>query len=377
MVERDHEHDPVPPSDDGDLMNLKEVARALGVHYMTAYRYVRHGRLPAERHLHVWLVRRADVEAFVRPVPRAGRNASVDPSAPPGDGQRSGDGQRGGDGQRSEPGGDRDPTGPVSGRTTVDWTGRFRQRLLAGDEVGAWTVVTQAQGSGFTPQRCLLELVSRAMAQIGDDVAAERLAIADQYVATAIAQRIGARVGARFRRGGRDRGTVVLGAPTGEHHALPIAVVADLVRLAGFAVVELGANVPPEAFGLAARRAVDPIAVGIGVTQVTYLDAARATIERVRYDAPGVPVLLGGRAVRNPEVAGLVGVAVWAADGSEVVAAVECLAADRRRRAGRDRAATATTAETATTADSPASTAETATAASTAETATTDPPRRR
>jgi methanogenic corrinoid protein MtbC1 len=169
------------------------------------------------------------------------------------------------------------------------------------------------------------------MADVGDGVAAGRLAIADQYVATATAQRIGARIGARFRRRGRSRGTVVLGAPTGERHALPIAVVADLVRLAGFAVVELGADVPPEAFGLAVRRAADPIAVGIGVTGVDHLDAARATIARVRADAPGVPVLIGGQAVRNPEVAGLVGVAVWAADGAELVAAVEALAATRRR----------------------------------------------
>ena len=123
----------------------------------------------------------------------------------------------------------------------------------------------------------------------------------------------------------------MFGAPAGERHALPITVVSDLVRFAGFAVVELGADVPPEAFGLAARRAADPIAVGIGVTTVDHLDAARAAIARVRAEAPDVPVLIGGQAVRNPQVAALVGPAVWAAGGDEVVAAVERLAADRRR----------------------------------------------
>ena len=32
-----------------ELITLHEAAARLGVHYMTAYRYVRTGRLPAER----------------------------------------------------------------------------------------------------------------------------------------------------------------------------------------------------------------------------------------------------------------------------------------------------------------------------------------
>ncbi len=285
--------DATPEAPPTEPLNLKQVARALDVHYMTAYRYVRQGRLPARQHGNVWLVDPADLEAFA--------------------------------------GASRPPVGGAARAAPVDWLGRFRDRLLAGDEVGAWTVVDHALASGFTPQRCLLDLVSAAMGDIGAGVGDGRLSLADQYIATATAQRVGVRLGARFRRRGRPRGTVVFGAPAGERHALPITVVSDLVRFAGFAVVELGADVPPEAFGLAARRAADPIAVGIGVTTVDHLDAARAAIACVRAEAPGVPVLIGGQAVRNPQVAALVGPAVWAAGGDEVVAAVERLAADHRR----------------------------------------------
>ncbi|HMG42508.1 MAG TPA: helix-turn-helix domain-containing protein [Acidimicrobiales bacterium] len=311
MVTRDQ----VPEERAADRLNLKQVARALGVHYMTAYRYVRQGRLPAVREGNVWMVDPADVESLASQVERRAPDCGVTDDCDPGAGAR----------------------GPV------DWLGRFRDRLLAGDEVGGWTVVSQALASGYSPQWCYLELISAAMAGIGEGIASGRLAVADQYVATATAQRVGARLGARFRRRGRSRGTVVLGAPTGERHALPIAVVSDLVRLAGFTVVELGADVPPEAFGLAARRAERPIAVGIGVTTVAHLDAARAAVARVRADAPGVPVLIGGQAVRSPEVAGLLGVTVWAADGDEVVAAIERLAADRQRAARRKPSAMAVT----------------------------------
>ncbi|HLU43332.1 MAG TPA: helix-turn-helix domain-containing protein, partial [Microthrixaceae bacterium] len=47
-----------------ETLNLKQVAQRLGVHYMTAYRYVRTGRLPARREGNVWLVEGADLAAF-------------------------------------------------------------------------------------------------------------------------------------------------------------------------------------------------------------------------------------------------------------------------------------------------------------------------
>jgi len=46
-------------------LNIKQVAAELGVHYMTAYRYVRTGRLAARKVGTGWVVRAADLERFV------------------------------------------------------------------------------------------------------------------------------------------------------------------------------------------------------------------------------------------------------------------------------------------------------------------------
>lgn len=266
-------------------LNLKQVARRLGVHYMTAYRYVRLGALPAWRDGTMWMV---DPEALAR----------------------------------FEAG------GPDAG-AGADWLGRFRRQLLGGDEVGAWTVVSQALTAGWTPQRCYLELIGPTVASIGSDVADGELTVADQYLATATAQRVAAHLGTRFRRRGRSKGTVVVGAPSGERHALPIAIVADLLRLAGFTVLELGADAPPAAFALAAERSDDLVAVGVGITTVAHFDAAAAVVAAVRAARPDVPVLAGGQAIRSPEVAAALGVDEWASDGAGVVDVVRRLA--RRR----------------------------------------------
>ena len=48
-------------TDDDPELSLREAADLLGVHYMTAYRYVRSGRLPARHQGNHWTVRARDV----------------------------------------------------------------------------------------------------------------------------------------------------------------------------------------------------------------------------------------------------------------------------------------------------------------------------
>ncbi|MGQ0520843.1 MAG: helix-turn-helix domain-containing protein [Actinomycetota bacterium] len=271
-----------------DTLNLKQVAHRLGVHYMTAYRYVRQGRLAATREGTGWRVRAEDVARLA-----AGPGAAGGAAARPG----------------------------------VDWAARLTHHLLRGDETGAWSVVDRALAAGATPQACYLDVVAPALAGIGAGGEHGELGLADQYVATATAVRVVARLGARFRRPGRSRGTVVLGAPRGERHSLPIAIGADLVRLGGYTVLELGADVPAEVFVTAARRVDRLVAVGIGVTLVESLAAAMETVAAVRAGLPAVPVLLGGQAVDGPGMAARAGATGWARDGSDLLGAVDAAVA--------------------------------------------------
>ena len=57
------------PARDAETLSLHEAAAELGVHYMTAYRYVRLGMLPAHREGRSWRVLRTDLEALDREAP--------------------------------------------------------------------------------------------------------------------------------------------------------------------------------------------------------------------------------------------------------------------------------------------------------------------
>ncbi len=233
-------------------LNLKQVARSLGVHYMTAYRYVRNGMLPARRHGQLWLVDPADLADFRRDRPASG-------NTPP-----------------------------------VDWADRLRRRLLAGDEVGAWTVVSDALSAGRSPQACHLDLLARAMATLDSEVDSGRCALVDGHVAAVTAMRLVARLGATFRHRGRRRGTVVVGTPSRLGHGWAIAIVANLVRLDGFGVIELGTGAPPVAFLQSCTGVDDLVTIAVGVTRTESLPAAVEVVNAVHAVRADLPVLISG-----------------------------------------------------------------------------------
>ncbi|MCB0972612.1 MAG: helix-turn-helix domain-containing protein, partial [Acidimicrobiales bacterium] len=195
---------PSTPRRSGEALNLKQVARELGVHYMTAYRYVRHGRLPAWRDGASWMVERADLDAFAAPEPAGA-----------------------------------DLPGP-GGRPAADWTARLVDRFAAGDEVGAWAVARAAQAAGVDLVDLHLDVVVPALDR------ARALGPLPGRRATAVAARVVVRLGALATRPGRVRATVaVAGVVTGAEaldgvRAVEVAVAANLVRLGHRHPLELG-----------------------------------------------------------------------------------------------------------------------------------------
>src|SRR4051794_31527241 len=175
-------------SRDSDL-TLQEAAELLGVHYMTAYRYVRTGRLAGTRVGAHWRVRRADLDKIGDAAP-AGRSAAARPL-------------------------------PKN-----SYVHRLASLLVQGDEVEAWRLLQTALASAFTAEDLYLDVLGPAMRQVGHDWAAGRVDVADEHLATVVMYRLVGRLGPLFVRRGTTRGAVVLGSPEGDTHGLATALVA-------------------------------------------------------------------------------------------------------------------------------------------------------
>jgi len=279
-----------------EVMTLQEAAAALGVHYMTAYRYVRLGLLPAVKVGGSWQVSTSDLDGF--------RDGAV--------------------------------TGPHPGRgrghRVAPWSERLEARLVAGDARGAWGVVEAALAAGTDLAGIYLDVLTPAMRSIGTRWEAGELDIAVEHRATGIAMRLLGRLGPRFTGPGRTRGTVVLGAPEGERHALPVAMLADLVRQEGWEVSDLGADVPRASFVHAVSLVADVAAVGVSITTEQALEPARATLAALARSAPDVLLVVGGAAVHDGAHAAELGAHAVARDAAAFVRLLESTGEPRRRR---------------------------------------------
>lgn len=254
---------------------------------MTAYRYVRTGRLPATSVAGVWRIERGALDAMA--------SASSSPKSPP-------------------------MVGEVPLQSHAHLAEQLEDRLIDGDAEGSYSICQQALVSWARPADLYSSLLVPAMSNIGARWRTGELSVADEHRATAAVIRVMGRLGPHFSHPGRRKGTVVVGAPAGELHGLPVAMFSDLLRDAGLVVIDLGANTPPEAFVEAAQRSDRLRAVAIGATTEENEFAIACTVTALHEALPGVPVVVGGAGIPSVEVSRRLGADLW--PGPDVQVAV-------------------------------------------------------
>jgi MerR family transcriptional regulator, light-induced transcriptional regulator len=267
-----------------DTLSLQEAADRLGVHYMTMYRYVRLGLLPAKKVGGSWRVSVADLDEFIAP-----------------------------------------SDAPVA-KGEAPWAERLEARMVAGDVTGAWAVVEAALASGSTPARIYVDVLAPALASVGERWAGGELGIDDEHLASAVASRIIGRLGPRFNRRGRPRGTVVAAMPSGERHGFGLAMLTDVLRGEGYSVLDLGPDTPAQSLVTAMKKVEDLEAVCLSVAYTDALPRLVETIEEVRgVFGADIPIVIGGRAIESLDHAISLGADGWverATDVGELIAQI-------------------------------------------------------
>ena len=235
-------------------ITLQEAAARLGVHYQTAYRWVRAGSLPAFKVRGVYQVGVADLEDF--------------------------------DAERQR------PSPPRQERVVRDWR-RFVEQMHAalatGEESAARDLFESLVVGGVRMVDCCDQLLGPAMHRIGDDWMAGVLTIAEEHRASSIC----ARLLGRFTPAppGRPRGAAVVCSPPAEEHELPGEMATAVLREDHWRVHHLGVGVPLEDLVDMIRR-VGPDVVVISVVWPPAAESARALQAAVSGVAPRI--LVGG-----------------------------------------------------------------------------------
>jgi MerR family transcriptional regulator, light-induced transcriptional regulator len=232
-------------------LDLSEAARELGVHYQTAYRWVREGALRAVKVGKSYRVRRRDLDRFV---------------------------------QRRESG-----TAPrrIHVRNWGYQIDRLHEALRRNDERSASDQIDRLARGGVSPAELCDDLLAPVLRRIGEEWAAGAATVADEHRASAMCERLLARLPARRTR---VRGTAVVGTRSGEHHALPALMAAVALRWDGWRVHHLAADIPSADLAAFLERERPDLLV-LSATMPA-ADAAAAAPQSAR--ELGVPVLIGG-----------------------------------------------------------------------------------
>jgi excisionase family DNA binding protein len=235
-------------------MDLRSAADRLGVHYQTAYRWVREGTLRGVKIGATYEISEDEVARFATERSR--------PAPPP--------------------------------RITVvrSWgvhQDRLHRLLLEGDELLARQLVERLHAGGLELLTICEELLAPVLGRIGNDWAERRITVAVEHRAAAICERLIARLAVHPR--GRPRGVAVVCTPPGEEHSLPAAMATLCLRADRWQVHHLGTQVPlADLVALVGSVKADVLV--LSVCNPALNGSVDATVAAARH--AGVNVLVGG-----------------------------------------------------------------------------------
>lgn len=237
-------------------MELREAAGALGVHYQTAYQWVRQGTLPARKLGRGYEVDEAGVWALA-----ARRQAG------------------------------RRPSRAIGVRDWHAQAAHLYQVIADGEETHARRWLARLAAGVALIDLCE-HVIAPALRRIGDDWAAGRVSIAQEHRASAICERLIALHAAQPR--GRPRGCAVVTTPPGERHGLPALMAAVCLREDRWLVHHLAADMPVAEVTRFAQDARATLVVFSAATDSGAAGAAAAAAEVAAADP--APLVLAGDA---------------------------------------------------------------------------------
>ncbi len=198
----------------------------------------------------------------------------------------------------------------------------FLAAQLAGDRQAALRVLVEnGLQRGFTIPELHLKVIQPAQYEIGRLWQENRISVAREHLATAIAQLGLAHLYRHLPRDESNGRKVLVSCVEGELHEVGARMASDFLEMAGFDVYFLGANVPTDHLvTMVCEEKPDLVVLSVAITY--HLPALKQAVARLRAEHPRLPIAVGGGALAwVPELERELEVAYCGKDARELVAA--------------------------------------------------------
>lgn len=213
--------------------------------------------------------------------------------------------------------------GPDVLESPVEWPAcsALEASLLAGDRRAAGEIFESCRAQGHGIVETEVYLLQPSLHAIGRKWQDNLVSVAQEHLATAIAQAVMARAMLGATIPASNGAKVVLACVEGNHHCVGLQMVADGFLLAGWDVEYLGANVPTTALIHHAAQS-RPALIGLSVSFAQQLRVVKEILSGLENSqgAARPRVIIGGLAVnRFNGIAGGLGADAWASNALEAV----------------------------------------------------------
>lgn len=176
----------------------------------------------------------------------------------------------------------------------------YQDALTVADPVGAGRVARQVLGEGMGVAGLYQRVIAPAMWRIGELWEQGAISVADEHLATALTHQAMASVYGPSLGHKVKPGRILMAAVEGEQHALGLRMAADVVELAGYETIYLGADVPTDDL-LQAVAARAPDLVGLSATMPSSIEALDRAVAEIQRSNSDLIVFFGGQGVRPRE----------------------------------------------------------------------------
>jgi len=177
---------------------------------------------------------------------------------------------------------------------------RAIQAVLDGDEEAAEQVAQDAIAEGINPVEVINEGLSFGMTKVGDLFNSEEISLPFVIVAAdAMIKAIAVlepHIPAESKK--EKLGTIVIGTVEGDIHDIGKGIVATMLRVYGFEVIDLGRDVPISAF-IDKAKEVNADLIASSTLMTTTLVGQRDLQEAISQSGLKVKTMIGGAAVNQ------------------------------------------------------------------------------
>ena len=207
--------------------------------------------------------------------------------------------------------------------TSLEAFQTLAQYIEEGEEEAAVTEVQRLIEAGYTAIDIFQQGIVPCMRDIGDRFSTMDLYLPDMIRAADAVKAIHQALASNLAVGASQvpsAGKVVIGTVSGDVHDIGKSIVATMLEVNGFDVVDLGVDVPPQQF-LSRAHEVDADIIALSSLMSTSIPYMKDTIELIR-DTPGrsgrFKIMVGGGPV-TAELATQIGADAFGENAAEAV----------------------------------------------------------